>query len=69
MNCQIDIKWDPEAFVWAAASRELPELALEDPSLDGLIEQIRRLAPELLERHGREPLTELVFRYDGPNCR
>ena len=67
--CQIEIKWDPESFVWAAASRDLAGLVLEDPSLDRLTERVRLYAPALLARSGRDPQTELVFQYDGPNCR
>ena len=69
MSCQIEIRWDPESFVWSAASRELGDLVLEDPSLEELTERVRRYVPELLACQGRDPLEEILFQYDGPNCR
>lgn len=69
MHCQIEIRWDPEAFVWSAASRDLAELVLEDPSLESLTERVRQSVPELLARRGRDPNEKILFRYDGPNCR
>ena len=69
MDRRITIEWDPESFVWVAKSRQVPGLALEDPSADALIERVRREVPALLERNGLEPCGALVFEYGGPNCR
>ena len=64
MTCHVDVTWDVEGAVWAATSRDLPGLALEDPSLESLMERVRQAAPALLTQPG-----DLVFRYDAPTCR
>lgn len=66
-DCQVDIKWDPESFVWAATSRDLEGFALEDPSLDRLTERVRQSVSALPGCDGQS--TRLIFRYDGPDCR
>lgn len=65
--CQINIKWDPETFVWAATSKDLKGFALEDTSLDHLKDRVRQSVPMLPGYDGQT--TRLIFRYDGPNCR
>ena len=45
----ISCTWDAEADVWYATSDDLPGLVAESDSLDSLIEDVRKLAPELLE--------------------
>ena len=44
---KINIFWDNEAEVWVAISDDIP-LALENDSLDRLIERIKIVAPEIL---------------------
>ena len=51
MSYTIDINWDDEAGVWYAICDDIP-LALENESLDLLIERVRSAAPELLELNG-----------------
>ena len=69
MRYHVRLTWDPEAFLWAASSPDITGLVLEDLSPDRLRERVRQCVPELLERTRQEPCDELVFRYDGPNCR
>ena len=45
----ISCAWDAEADVWYATSNDVPGLIAESDSLDTLIGEVRRLAPELLE--------------------
>ena len=40
--------WDSEAEVWFATSEDVPGLVLEAETLNGIIEEARRLVPELL---------------------
>jgi hypothetical protein len=40
--------WDDEAQVWIAVSEDVPGLCCEAPSLEGLIDIVRGLVPELL---------------------
>lgn len=65
----VTITWDPEAFVWVAVGRDLPDLVLEDPAPDRLAERVRNVLPALLMREGREPSEDLRFHYDGPHCK
>lgn len=62
--CRIDITWDVEGAVWAATSRDVPELALEDPSL----ERLRELVCQTLASRPGEA-AEPRFRYTAPCCR
>ena len=47
----INISWDDEACVWYAACDSIP-LALENDSLDALIERVMIAAPEMLALNG-----------------
>ena len=49
MECTVSLKWDDEAYVWLAASEDVPGLALESGSLDGLMERVKFAIPDLLE--------------------
>ena len=69
MRYHIMLTWDPEVFVWAASSPDIPGLVLEDSSQENLREQVRLSVPELLEQNRQEPCDDLVFHYHGPNCR
>jgi len=44
--------WDPEAEVWVATSGDVPGLATEAGTIEGLAERLRSLIPELLEANG-----------------
>jgi hypothetical protein len=42
-------EWDAEAGVWIATSEDVPGLVAEADTLEKLIEEVKLLAPELLE--------------------
>ena len=50
----VRVRHDPEAGVWFVESSDIPGLNVESPSLDGLIEVVRDVAPELIE-HNLKP--------------
>ena len=41
--------WDHEARVWVASSDDVPGLATESETTEGLIEKLGTIIPELLE--------------------
>jgi len=49
---EVEAHWDPEAGVWVAESEDIPGLVAEAESLNGLIEKIRVLVPELFALNG-----------------
>ena len=48
----IRAEWDDEASVWVATSDDVQGLATESDSLEGLIEKLKAIIPELLEANG-----------------
>jgi hypothetical protein len=44
----VDLKWDDEAYVWLASSKDVPDLALESGLLDSLMERMKYAVPDLL---------------------
>ncbi|MBN1904655.1 MAG: DUF1902 domain-containing protein [Deltaproteobacteria bacterium] len=48
----IRAEWDEEAAVWVATSDDVPGLATEEDTLEGLIEKLKILIPELLDANG-----------------
>jgi predicted RNase H-like HicB family nuclease len=61
----VEAHWDPEAAVWVATSDDVPGLATESSTIEGLAEKLRVLIPELLEANGLLPaggaLEEISF--------
>jgi predicted RNase H-like HicB family nuclease len=51
-------EWDCDAGVWVATSDEVPGLATEAGTFDGLVEKLRVIVPELLEANGVLPASE-----------
>ena len=51
MEYKIIIRWDDEARVWYAINDVIP-LALENDSLDALIERVKIIALEVLAENG-----------------
>jgi predicted RNase H-like HicB family nuclease len=49
---EVEAHWDSEAGVWVAESEDIPGLVTEAESLNGLVEKIRLLVPELFELNG-----------------
>jgi hypothetical protein len=48
----IRAEWDDVARVWVATSDDVPGLATEEENLEGLVEKIKIIIPELLEVNG-----------------
>ncbi len=45
-------EWDEEASVWVATSDDVPGLVTEAATMEGLIEKLKIIVPELLEANG-----------------
>ena len=54
-------EWDEEASVWVATSDDVPGLATEESTMEGLIEKLKVLVPELLEANGVPVNQEVPF--------
>ena len=56
MSREIDIqaRWDAEASVWIATSRDVPGLVVEADSWPEMIEEVRLILPDLLEVRGEK---------------
>jgi predicted RNase H-like HicB family nuclease len=48
----ITAEWDPEAEVWVATSDDVPGLVTEDATIEGLLQSLKELVPELLRLNG-----------------
>jgi hypothetical protein len=44
----VDLRWDDEADVWFASSKDVPGLALESGSLDALMERVKYAVVDIL---------------------
>jgi Domain of unknown function (DUF1902) len=65
MSREIDIqaRWDGEAGVWTATSKDVPGLVIEADTWSAMIEEVRLTLPELLEVRGeRHDDLSLTFR-------
>lgn len=60
MKLTVDVRWDADASVWYAISREKTGLATESESLDGLRERILAVLPDLLDLPPEKIEVELV---------
>jgi len=54
-------EWDEEAHVWVATSDDVPGLATEGDTLEGLVEKLKIMIPELLDANGVEQEYEVPF--------
>ena len=54
-------EWDEEASVWVATSDDVPGLASEEATTEGLIEKLKVIIPELLEANGVRIDQEVPF--------
>lgn len=45
-------EWDEEANVWVATSDDVPGLVTEEATMEGLMEKLKVIIPELLEANG-----------------
>jgi predicted RNase H-like HicB family nuclease len=59
--CFIRAEWDEEACVWVATSDDVPGLATEGDTLEGLIEKLKIIIPELLYANGEDQEYEVPF--------
>ncbi|MFZ0450399.1 MAG: DUF1902 domain-containing protein [Desulfatiglandaceae bacterium] len=57
----IRAEWDDEASVWVATSDDVPGLATEGETVEGLIQKLRVMIPELLEANGTPPEYQVPF--------
>jgi predicted RNase H-like HicB family nuclease len=57
----IRAEWDDEANVFVASSEDVPGLATEGETLEGLIEKLKIMIPELLEANGMDVGLETSF--------
>jgi len=54
-------EWDEEAGVWVATSDDVPGLATEADTMEGLVAKLRVMIPELLEANGVTDIDEVPF--------
>ena len=54
-------EWDQEAQVWVASSDDVPGLATEEITIEGLIEKLKVMIPELLEANGESTDAQVPF--------
>jgi predicted RNase H-like HicB family nuclease len=54
-------EWDEEARVWVANSDDVPGLATEGDTLEGLVVKLKVMIPELLEANGTAEGKEVPF--------
>ena len=57
----IRAEWDEEASVWVATSDDVPGLVTEECTMEGLIEKLKVIIPELLEANGVQINQEVPF--------
>jgi predicted RNase H-like HicB family nuclease len=57
----IRAEWDDEAQVWVATSDDVPGLATEEKTIEGLIQKLKIMIPELLEANGTKMKQEIPF--------
>ena len=54
-------EWDEVAGVWVATSDDVPGLATEEETMEGLVEKLKIIIPELLEANGESSNAEIPF--------
>ena len=64
----IRAEWDEEARVWVATSDDAPGLATEGETVEGLIERLKVMIPELLEANGNPLNDEVPFEILTRRC-
>jgi len=57
----IRVEWDEEASVWVATSDDVAGLVTEEATIEGLIEKLKVIIPELLEANGVRIGQEVPF--------
>ncbi len=59
---EIRATWDADAGVWWAESDDVPGLVAESATVEGLVEDLRHLVPELLRLNGISASGPAMFR-------
>ena len=54
-------EWDETAHVWVATSDDVPGLATESETMEGLVDKLKIMIPELLEANGHVVDDEVPF--------
>ena len=54
-------EWDENAGVWVATSDDIPGLATEETTMEGLINKLRNIIPELLDANDIQIGQEVPF--------
>ncbi len=54
-------EWDEEVSVWVATSDDVPGLVTEEATMEGLIQKLKIIIPELLEANGLTTGKEVPF--------
>ena len=54
-------EWDEEAMVWAATSDDVPGLATEEVTMEGLVKKLKVIIPELLMANNTASEEEVPF--------
>ena len=49
MPYHVNAEWDAEAGVWVARSDDVPGLVAEAATIEGLLDDLRAIVPDLLE--------------------
>jgi len=57
----VRVEWDDEACVWVATSDDVPGLATEEDTMEGLIKKLKIIIPELLDANGITIGEEILF--------
>ncbi|MCE2483221.1 MAG: DUF1902 domain-containing protein [Alphaproteobacteria bacterium] len=52
MDDTVEAVWDPEACVWVAGSEDVPGLVAEAATIEGLVDVVDDLIPDLLAANG-----------------
>ena len=59
-------EWDEVARIWVATSDDDPGLATEEANLEGLIEKLKEIIPELLDVPETKGEREVPFENTNP---
>lgn len=58
---RVTAEWDADAGVWVAASDDVPGLVAEAETIEGLIDDLRALIPDLLDLNGVPHPARIAF--------
>ncbi|SCX93017.1 protein of unknown function [Nitrosospira sp. Nl5] len=61
----VNAMWDEEAGVWVATSEDVPGLVAEMRTMEGLVEELKGMIPELLNLNDRSSDDEIPFQVNS----